>query len=267
VPRFHSLDSAFAEADGVVVCAEPARRVELIGQAVEAGKHVLADKPLAPSAERVAGLVELAAKQPQAVVAVAHHLRLHPMVRAASAALAAGRVGLPWNVQADFLVAGGEPVPDGELLNFGCYPVDIVLALTGLDVLRVHAVAPEAQDLIVLMLDHEHGLTSTIAFGRTGARASVDPGGLAVHRYRVSGSHGVADIDVTKPALLVDTGEHQRRRYLGDSTVGLLLDDWLAAAGSGRPAAAGLPEALEVARVLDAARSSLRHNQSVEVSR
>ncbi|GAB3431191.1 Gfo/Idh/MocA family protein [Flindersiella endophytica] len=267
VPRFPGLDSALADADAAVVCGEPGLREDVVGEVISAGRHVLADKPLALSAGRVAGLAEVAAKQPQVVVAVAHHLRFHPMLRAAATAIAGGKVGLPWNVQADFLVAGGDPIPAGELHNFGCYPVDIVLALTGLDVLRVHAIAPGSQDLAVLMLDHEYGLTSTIAFGRTVARATVDPGGLAVHRYRVSGSHGVADIDATKPALLVETGEQQRRRYLGDSTVTLMLDDWLAAVHAGRPAAAGLPQALAVARVLDAAQLSLRHKHPVEVSR
>jgi predicted dehydrogenase len=266
VPRFPNLDSALADADAAVVCVEPGLREDVVGQTISAGRHVLADKPLATSAGGVADLVEVAAKQPQVVVAVAHHLRFHPMLRAAATAIAGGKVGLPWDVQADFLVAGGDPIPGGELLNFGCYPVDIVLALTGLDVLRVHAIAPNTQDLIVLMLDHQHGLTSTIAFGRTGPRATNDTGGLAVHRYRVSGSHGVADIDATKPALLVETGEQQRRRYLGDSTVTPMLDDWLAAVNTGRPAAAGLPEALVVARVLDAAKLSLRLKRAVEVN-
>ena len=162
---------------------------------------MLADKPFTPTlaeAERVAA----DARRAGAHVVVAHHHRFHPMIVAGAGALRGGRVGLPWNVQVDFVVAGGNPCPD-ELLNFGCYPVDAVAALTGLPVHRVHATG--AGELTVLALDHEHGLTSTIVVGRTAPRAGTEAGRLAHHRYRVSGSHGVLVLDATKPSVTVTT--------------------------------------------------------------
>lgn len=255
VPHHPDLDTALAASTApvVAVAARADVRADVLTAVLRAGRHVLADKPLAPTlaeARRVAD----AARAAGTTVVVAHHHRFHPMIAAAATALRGGRVGLPWNVQADFVVAGGHPCDD-ELLNFGGYPVDAVGALTGLAVHRVHATA--AGDLTLLALDHEHGLTSTIVVGRTRATSDVPAGRLAHHRYRVSGSHGVLVLDATKPAVTVATAAGVDRRWLPTDTVAGLLDDLHAAVATGRPPASGIDEALRTAEVLDAAKRSL----------
>jgi len=255
VPCHDDLDTALATvAAPVVSVAAPAPvRADALSAVLRAGRHVLADKPFTSTlaeAERVAEEARRAGTH----VVVAHHHRFHPMIVAGAGALRGGKVGLPWNVQVDFVVAGGNPCPD-ELLNFGCYPVDAVAALTGLPVHRVHATG--AGELTVLALDHEHGLTSTIVVGRTAPRAGTEAGRLAHHRYRVSGSHGVLVLDATKPSVTVTTAAGMDRQWLPIDTVTSLLDDLHAAVSGGRPSAAGLDEAVRTAGVLDAARRSL----------
>jgi len=255
VPYHADLDGALSTvAAPVVSVAAPAGvRADALTTVLRAGRHVLADKPFTPTraeAERVAEEARRAGTH----VVVAHHHRFHPMIVAGAGALRGGKVGLPWNVQVDFVVAGGNPCPD-ELLNFGCYPVDAVAALTGLPVHRVHATG--AGELTVLALDHEHGLTSTIVVGRTAPRAGIAAGRLAHHRYRVSGSHGVLVLDATKPSVTVTTSAGLDRQWLPIDTVARLLDDLHATVSGGRPSAAGLDEAVRTAGVLDAARRSL----------
>jgi predicted dehydrogenase len=261
----HDLHTALStvEAPVVAVAAPAAVRAEVLTTVLRAGRHVLADKPLTPTLAQARQVAEEAAKAGTSVV-VAHHHRYHPMITAGAGALRSGKVGLPWNVQADFVVAGGTPCPGQELLNFGGYPVDVVAALTGLPVRRVYA-AP-AGDLTLLAMDHDQGLTSTIVVGRTTGLAGTNPGGVAQHRYRVSGSHGVLVLDATKPAVTVTTATHQDRQWLPIDTVTALLDTLHTAVTTDRPTTAGLDEAVRTAAVLDAAQRSLDEGVAIPVT-
>jgi predicted dehydrogenase len=279
VPVMTSLADGLArdDVDCVSVCARPESRLAVLTEVMRAGRDVLADKPLALTADEVRRL-RMVREETDRVLAVAHHHRFQPMLLAAASALAAGRVGLPWNIQADFLVAGGRPCPDGELVNFGLYPVDVLLALTGLPVRRVYALAHQnggprgsgsagsgAHDLVMLSLDHDSGLTSTVVVGRTGPQVGVAPGQLAVHRYRVSGSHGTALFDATRPAVTVRTATTADRYSVDPGTVRRLLDNWRTAVLGGRPSAVSVEESLAVAEVLDAARRSLASGLPEEI--
>ncbi|MGW3773548.1 Gfo/Idh/MocA family protein [Actinomadura verrucosospora] len=242
-------------AEVVSVCAPPAERAATVVEALRAGCHVLADKPLALD---VAGVEVIAAVAAETglVCMPAHHHRFGAAVQAAGRALASGRVGLPWNVQADFLVDGGDPCPDGELANFGLYPVDVVRALTGQAVRRVHALPAGGRGAItVLLLDHEHGLTSTITVGRL--RGTADAPGMALHRYRVSGSGGVMDVDAARPGASLRTVTGNRAAWHGPGTVGRMLTALHTAVVTGRPPEAGPADALAALRVTRAAARSL----------
>ncbi|CND74108.1 oxidoreductase domain-containing protein [Mycobacterium tuberculosis] len=242
-------------AEVVCVCAPPEERADRVIEALRAGCHVLADKPLAPDAAGVEAIAAVAAET-GLVCMPAHHHRFGAAVQAAKGALASGRVGLPWNVQADFLVDGGDPCPAGELVNFGLYPVDVVRALTGQAVRRVHALPGRERDrLTVLLLDHEHGMTSTITVGRL--RGTVDSPGMALHRYRISGSGGVMDVDAAKPGASVRTVAGSRTAWHGPGTVDRMLTALHTAVVTGRPPEAGPADALAALRVTDAAARSL----------
>lgn len=259
-------DSAF---DVVCVVAPLEQRADLVGQAIRAGKHVLGDKPLAATAAEAAELGRLAEEQ-GIVLVPAHHQRLQAMVRSAEAALRSGRIGLPWNVQADFFVAGGEPAPVGELINLGLYPIDIVLSLVGLGVRRVFARGASywngaVGDFALLMLDHANGVTSTIACGHTGSLRDIRPGGVGVHRYRISGSHGVLITDVTKPALAVHTAAARSSRWTGTDTVRALLDVLHNGISTRRPQV-GPADAVAVQAVVEAAQESQRTGRPVLLS-
>jgi predicted dehydrogenase len=259
-PGFEIVDD-LARADVVSVAVPLAERFAAIGDAIRAGKHILADKPLAatlPEAESIARL----AQEHNVVVMPAHHQRLGGALRAARAAVRGGRVGLPWNVQGDFLVAGGDPAPGGELLNLAPHPIDVVRALLGCEVLRVHAVGDD--QLVTLMLDHEHGVTSTIHCGRIAALGDVPPAGLAVHRYRISGSHGVLAVDATKPALRVRDAAGPTRAWTGPGTVDALLDVLATAIRTGRSELT-VADAVAAARVTGAAQQSIDTGAPVEI--
>lgn len=270
VPLVADVATAVAtvEADVVSVCVRPDERAEAAVRALENGRHVLLDKPAATGVRGTAAIAA-AASAAGRVCVPAHHQRFAPGVRAARAAVAGGRVGLPWNIQTDFLVGGGDPVPEGELVNFAVYPVDIVLALTGQPVRRVHALtagAPGpsgAERTAVLMLDHAHGVTSTIVVGR--AAEGIAAPGAVFHRHRVSGSSGVLVVDAAGPALTVRGTAGSRALPFDRGTVPALVAELHGAVTEGRPADPDIGAALAVARVVDAARASLRSGLPADV--
>ncbi|MGI5238325.1 Gfo/Idh/MocA family protein [Dactylosporangium sp. CA-139066] len=254
-PAFVVTDDADAEVVSVAVALE--ERASVIEREIRAGRHVLADKPLAATASECEHLATLAAAH-GVVVVPALHQRLGGALRSARAAVRAGRIGLPWNVQCDFVVAGGDPAP-AELLNLGIYPIDIVCDLLGLGVTRVQATGGP---LDTLLLDHEHGVTSTIVCGRIPALRDVPPGGLALHRYRISGSHGVLVVDATRPALQVRTADGSSAAWTGPGTVDALLDVLAAGVRTGR-AELGPLDAVRAQRVVEAARQSMTSGRGV----
>jgi predicted dehydrogenase len=265
LPSYPDLPAALAECDAEVVsvCLPPESRAEAIVAALRAGRHVLADKPMALT-EGESAAIATAAEESGTVCMPAHHQRFAPAVRSARTAVAAGRVGLPWNIQADFLVAGGDPCPLGETANLGVYPVDVVLALTGQPVRRVHARSDRG--LTLLLLDHDHGLTSTIAVGRVQAAAGVPAGGLVLHRYRISGSNGVMNVDAAKPAATVRTATGVRAAWTGPGTVDRMLTELHAAVTGGRRAEVGPADALAAIRVVEAAVRSIATGVPVDLS-
>ncbi len=271
LPLAADVDALLADpaVDAVVVCAPVARRGEILADIVDRGRHVLADKPLALTAPEIRAVRTAATERPEVVVAVAHHRRLHPTLAPAVAAIAAGRVGLPWNLQADFMVAGGAMVPEGELRNLGLYPVDLTLVILEVPVERVHAfaVGPDTPpSSVLLLLDHANGVTSTITVGRAAPLLGTAPGGIVLDRYRVSGTHGTTTVDLARPALEVRTADRYETTWTGGSTVDALVADWLDAIEQGRPPAAGIAAALAVAEVLDAAERSLASGRPEPVS-
>ena len=255
------------EVDLVSVCVPLDERKDVLTKVANAGKHALVDKPLAGSADDLRA-IEAAFAEAGTVCLPAHHLRFHPTIQSAGAAIAGGRVGLPWNVQADFLVAGGDPCPAGELVNFALYPLDILRAMTGLAVRKVWATGgafwheDTPDDLAVLCLDLDHDVTATLTVGRT---ATTSPTGFAQHRYRISGSHGVLLVDAAKPALTVHTEDGVGERWLGQSTVDRMLDELRAAIQTGRRAAVGPSDALAVQLVVEAAQESISKGVPVHV--
>ncbi len=270
LPHLSDLDAGLADPSVAVVsvAAPLEQRAEIVARAVRAGKHVLADKPLAATLSDAEQIERLAAEHGVAVVP-AHHQRLHGILRSAQAAVRSGRVGLPWNVQADFLVAGGDPAPTGELVNLALYPIDVVHGMLGLEVRRVYARSGQywhggSGDFVALLLDHDHGVTSTIACGRTDPVQDIRPAALAVHRYRISGSHGVLLSDATKPALSVRSTNRHDVAWTGPDTVDALLDV-LATAVSTGAAELSAADAVHVQRVVEAAQQSLDSGRPVEL--
>ncbi|WP_336920820.1 Gfo/Idh/MocA family protein [Aquipuribacter sp. SD81] len=114
--------------------------------ALEAGKHVLCEKPLGLDAGEARRMHEAAASSGRLLVE-AWWYRWHPRTRRAVALLADGVLGPVRRVEADFSFDGGDRLAGnyrlerarggGALLDVGCYSVDAVRWATGAGPLEV----------------------------------------------------------------------------------------------------------------------------------
>ncbi len=99
--------------------------------ALEAGKHVLCEKPFTANAEEAEAVAAVAARHPELVVMEAFHWRYHPLADRIRAIVASGELGpvrnietymciplpLPHDIRFDPRLAGG------ALMDTGCYAI------------------------------------------------------------------------------------------------------------------------------------------------
>jgi predicted dehydrogenase len=113
-------------------------------KAVQAGKHVLCEKPLALSLAEV-DAISAAAKKYGKVVAEAFMYRTHPQTFKAQELVASGRLGRVRMIRGSYTYPGTDPdnyrwkpeMGGGGLWDVGCYPLSYTRALLGVEPLEV----------------------------------------------------------------------------------------------------------------------------------
>lgn len=239
VPFIPDADRLLAEtaADVVLVCSEPVRHARLAEMALNAGKHVIVDKPMATTLEECDRLVAAVARSEKRFTVM--HRLFSPAIERAVAAVVAGHLGLLRAIDIEWLASDGlsgtsverpEFVADpalsggGELLNFGVYPIAYLRALTGAEIVDVYAersslsFAPHrdhgVEDIALLSIRMEHDILATVTVGRVPQAPS--PGPLS-STLRLIGSHGHMTVDENAPALEIwgVTSQGRRQRPIG----------------------------------------------------
>ncbi|HEX4212378.1 MAG TPA: Gfo/Idh/MocA family oxidoreductase [Candidatus Dormibacteraeota bacterium] len=101
--RFTSLEEALAavEADAVLITASLPGHAPLVRTALEAGRHVLVEKPFAPTVAEAEELVSLAERR-QRVLMVSQNYRFHGAVEAVRDLVRQGSMGAVSSVGIDF---------------------------------------------------------------------------------------------------------------------------------------------------------------------
>ncbi len=197
--------------DVVLVLTSMNEHGPLASAALEAGKHVLVEKPMATSLEQAAELVELARTAPGLLVC-APHILLSPTFRAVHGAVRRGQVGRLLTARARYGWAGPSwnewfyRPGGGSLFDLGVYNVTSLCALFG-PARRVTAMVgvaiPErAVNGRVIQVEADDNAHVLLDFGE-GRFASVTTG-FTMQQYR-------------SPAIEV---------YGSEGTVQLLGDDW-----------------------------------------
>jgi predicted dehydrogenase len=149
-----ALDEVLAlETDVISVCTPPSSHAGLTVRALQAGRHVLCEKPVALSL-RDAEQIEEAAAASGRVVMIGHVLRFEPDHRAAKDLVQAGQIGdvammahsmttsLPGWSEGGWLARPEES--GGPLLDLAVHSFDYLAWVIGSPAVRVHAVAADS---------------------------------------------------------------------------------------------------------------------------
>ncbi|MET0724870.1 MAG: Gfo/Idh/MocA family oxidoreductase [Leifsonia sp.] len=125
------------DVDAVYIATPPATHVSIALRALDAGKHILVEKPMAMTAEDAAEI--FARAEARGVFAMeAMWMKFNPLHRAVHARITDGLIGEPRHVRAGF----GMPFPAGgsrwsaelggsSVLDQGIYPVTLALWMLG----------------------------------------------------------------------------------------------------------------------------------------
>ena len=112
---YADLRSALPHVDAVVVATPPSTHVGIALQAIEAGKHVLVEKPLAPTSSGARRLVE-AASAAGVILMVGHTFEYNPAVRKLRELIQSQELGELYYI-------------DSARLNLGLYQTDVNVIL------------------------------------------------------------------------------------------------------------------------------------------
>ena len=139
IPRvFEDYHQLFSKVDAVCICTPNKFHAEITIAALEAGVHVLCEKPMALNAIECEAMIAASQKAGK-VLAIAYHYRFMKEVQAAKKAMS--EVGTPlvarvqalrrrkvpgWGVFTNKDLQGG-----GSLIDFGCHLLDLALWLMG----------------------------------------------------------------------------------------------------------------------------------------
>jgi predicted dehydrogenase len=194
--------------DAVVIATPPPTRGELARRALDAGKHVLVEPPLALEAQEADDLVRRAETGNRRLVA-GHPLHFHPAALKLKELVAAGRLGEVYYLYGGRQGLGGEPV----LWGAGAEAVSSLLWLVGDEPVEALArggpCASDGADVAFCYLRFATGIEAELRL------SSVEP--AAVQRLTVVGSRGMATFDaLAEHALTVhetaeDVGGAPRR--------------------------------------------------------
>ncbi|RFC68577.1 MULTISPECIES: Gfo/Idh/MocA family protein [Mesorhizobium] len=134
------------QVDGVYIPLPTSQHVEWTAKAIEAGKHVLVEKPLALDAKDIAPLIKLRNKK-KVLVCEAFMVTYHPQWLKVRELVQSGAIGTLKHVQGAFTYFNVDPnnmrnkveLGGGALLDIGVYPTVGTRFVTGKEPKRVQA--------------------------------------------------------------------------------------------------------------------------------
>lgn len=250
--HFGSYDAAIEapEVDIVFVATPPASHLDLALQALDAGKHVIVEKPPVPSVAELDRLAEAAERAGKRVL-VAENYFYKPLLRYLREAIADGAIGTPRIISinalkeqqtSDWRDRPGQAL-GGAMFEGGIHWVSFMANL-GLTVRDVHGHYPNTDGgpdrTMVSVFDYEEGAVGTLAYSWEI--------GSPTRGLRLSAIHGTEGaITFESNGLIVGVRGRRKRLAMPHPRdllgYGAMFDDFLGAIASGRAAAYDLDRA------------------------
>ncbi len=269
--------------EAVVIATETPLHFEHAQAALQAGKHVFVEKPLAQTVDEAEQLVALAAKHDRRLM-VGHLLRYHPAFQRVEAIAARGDLGDLRYLYSVRVNLGVVRQQENAFDSLAPHDLAVARALLG------DATAVTAQGQAFLQPGVEDVVFATVEYGDALAHLHcswLDP--HKVRRTTLVGSRQMAVVDDQEPAeklriydkgvdtvagsadvagaLAVRTGEIAVPFLPPAEPLRVEVEEFLAAIREHRAPLTDGVDGLEVVRVLEAARTSLREGCRVEIER
>jgi len=255
---------------GVVIATPAETHFELAKQALEAGKDVFVEKPLALTYEQGARLVRLAREQ-RCILMVGHVLEYHPAIIRLQALIKTGELGKIQYIYSNRLSLGKIRREENILWSFAPHDIAIILRLT--DTLPFQVIACGGSYLQPNIAD----VTVTNLLFNNGVRAHIYVSWLhpfKEQRLVVIGSRKMASFDdVSKRLILYDQrvdikegepvpikGDGEEVPFAPNEPLRLECQAFLEAIATRQPPLTDGYSGLQVLKVLQAAQSSLIMN-------
>jgi len=205
VPAYDDVDALLADVDAVAVALPPSVQAELAVRAARAGRHLLLDKPLAPTVEQGQAVVD-AVREAGVASVVFFTTRFLPETEAWITEQAAAEgwftaraewLGSVFTSDSPFAASPWRQ-EKGALWDVGPHALSVLLPVLG-DVRRVAAAVSGPGDTAVLVLDHVHGASSTLTLSLTAPPAAA---GVAVELRGAAGVTTLPDSSGTAVSAL-----------------------------------------------------------------
>jgi xylose dehydrogenase (NAD/NADP) len=260
--------------DAVYIPLPNALHVEWTLRALDAGKHVLCEKPLALVPDDVER-IDAVARAGGRVVAEAFMYRHEPLIARVVELVKGGEVGALVSVNAGFTylqtrspdVRLDASLGGGSLWDVGCYAVNAVRLVVGAEPCTACGFATLSATGV------DHSFTGLLEFAG-GLVGTVHSSFRTPHRtwLEAAGTDGV--LSVTQPfrpapsdVIEIRRGDEQRRESVEGSPQLFVrqIDDFVAAALDGRAPAVSLADSRGNAAALAALHSAARTRQAVTI--
>ena len=168
-------------------------------KALEAGKHVLCEKPIAPTAAEAQHLLDAAKQYPHLKVMEAFMYRFHPQWQLARQMVQEGKIGTLRTIQSFFSYYNDDPrnirniaeVGGGGMLDIGCYTVSLSRFIFGTEPQRVSGIVEYDPQLKTDRLD-----SGILDFGRGTATFTCSTQLASYQRVNIFGTGGRIEIEI-----------------------------------------------------------------------
>ena len=210
VPAYDDVDALLADVDAVAVALPPSVQAELAVRAARAGRHLLLDKPLAPTVEQGRAVVD-AVQEAGVASVVFFTTRFQPETEAWVSEQAAAEgwftaraewLGSVFTSDSPFAASPWRQ-EKGALWDVGPHALSVLLPVLG-DVRRVAAAVRGPGDTVLLVLDHVGGASSTLTLSLTAPTAAA---GVTVELRGAAGVTSLPDSSGTAVSALVHAAD------------------------------------------------------------
>jgi predicted dehydrogenase len=246
-------------------------------KALDAGKHVLCEKPIGLSAAEAQTLLDASRRRPRQKIMEAFMFRLHPQWRRTVTIVRDGGIGEPVAVQTWFSYFNEDPdnvrnQPDiggGALMDIGCYAISLARLVFGAEPRRVIG-----RSDVDPRFGTDRMMTGVLDFGRATSSFMCATQLQAYQRVNIVGTEGRVEIEIPfnappdRPCRIWhqrgDASEEitfeicDQYTIEGDELSRAILED--------TPVPTPLEDAVANMRVIDAVAASARAGAWVDVS-